>query len=131
MKTEIEMLGKLELALLLQLIMLVIVVTADTYLQKKQKKTLLLIIVMAFSLVVQDGWTSLPDGRTDGLLRTLAEIYGCSDTVVAGRGQCGNLYNGVYCRNRIPDYGGKPLLERTAGVCLPCAECRTSGVADL
>ena len=74
MKTEIEMLGKLELALLLQLIVMVIVVTADTYLQKKQKKTLLLIIVLAFSLVVQDRWTSLPDG----LLRTLAEIYGCS-----------------------------------------------------
>ena len=78
MKTEIEMLGKLELALLLQLIMLVIVVTADTYLQKKQKKTLLLIIVLAFSLVVQDRCTSLPDGRPDGLLRTLAEIYGYS-----------------------------------------------------
>ena len=78
MKTEIEMFGKLGLTLFLQLIVLVIVVTADTYLQKKQKKTLLLIIVMAFSLVVQDGWTSLPDGRTDGLLRTLAEIYGCS-----------------------------------------------------
>ena len=74
MKTEIEMLGKLELALLLQLIVMVIVVKADTYLQKKQKKTLLLIIVLAFSLVVQDRWTSLPDG----LLRTLAEIYGCS-----------------------------------------------------
>ncbi len=74
MKIEIEMLGKLELALLLQLIVLVIVVTADTYLQKKQKKTLLLIIVLAFSLVVQDRWTSLPDG----LLRTLAEISGCS-----------------------------------------------------
>ena len=74
MKTEIEMLGKLELALLLQLIALVVVVTADTYLQKKQKKTLLLIIVLAFSLVVRDRWTSLPNG----LIRTLAEIYGCS-----------------------------------------------------
>ena len=78
MKTEIQMLGKLELALLLQLIGLAVVVTADSYLQKRQKKTLLLLIVMAFSLVVQDGWTSLPDGRTDGLLRTLAEIYGYS-----------------------------------------------------
>ena len=78
MKTEIEMLGKLELALLLQLIMLVIVVTADTYLQKKQKKTLLLIILLAFSLVVQDRWTSLSEGRPDGLMMTLAEIYGCS-----------------------------------------------------
>ena len=78
MKTEIEMLGKLELALLLQLIALVIVVTADTYLQKKQKKILLLIVVLTFSLVAQDRWTSLSEGRPDGLMMTLAEIYGCS-----------------------------------------------------
>ena len=72
------MLGKLELALLLQLIALVIVVTADTYLQKKQKKILLLIVVLTFSLVAQDRWTSLSEGRPDGLMMTLAEIYGCS-----------------------------------------------------
>ena len=78
MKTEIQMLGKLELALLLQLLGLVIVVTADTYLLKKQKKILLLIVMLVFSLVVQDRCNNLPEGRPDVLIRTLAEIYGCS-----------------------------------------------------
>ena len=124
MKTEIEMLGKLELALLLQLIVLVIVVTADTYLQKKQKKTLLLIIVMAFSLVVQDGWTSLPDGRTDGLLRTLAEIYGCSVRPVI-----------LVLFLKTLDMNRKRqmlwwLVAANAAIYIT-AECRTSGVADL
>ena len=73
---EIQLLGKLELALLLQLIGLAVVVTADSYLQKTQKRILLLIVVLAFSLVALDSWSPLPESGGRGeLLRTLALVY--------------------------------------------------------
>ena len=73
---EIQMPGKLELALLLQLIGLAVVVTADSYLQKTQKRILLLIVVLAFSLVALDSWSPLPESGGRGeLLRTLALVY--------------------------------------------------------
>ncbi len=73
---EIQMLGKLELALLLQLIGLAVVVTADSYLQKTQKRILLLIVALAFSLVALDSWSPLPESGGRGeLLRTLALVY--------------------------------------------------------
>lgn len=76
MSTNMQLLGKLELALLLQLIGLVIVVIADSYLQKKQKRILLLIALLAFSLLVRDRWDSILTERPDRLLRTLLGIYG-------------------------------------------------------
>ena len=76
MSTNMQLLGKLELALLLQLIGLVIVVIADSYLQKKQKRILLLIALLAFSLLVRDRWDSVLTERPDRLLRTLLGIYG-------------------------------------------------------
>ena len=76
MSTNIQLLGKLELALLLQLIGLVIVVIADSYLQKKQKRILLLIALLAFSLLVRDRWDSILAERPDRLVRTLLGIYG-------------------------------------------------------
>ena len=76
MSTNLQLLGKLELALLLQLIGLVIVVIADSYLQKKQKRILLLIALLAFSLLVRDRWDSVLTERPDRLLRTLLGIYG-------------------------------------------------------
>ena len=76
MSTNMQLLGKLELALLLQLIGLVIVVIADSYLQKKQKRILLLIALLAFSLLVRDRWDSILTERPDRLVRTLLGIYG-------------------------------------------------------
>ena len=76
MSTNMQLLGKLELALLLQLIGLVIVVIADSYLQKKQKRILLLIALLAFSLLVRDRWDSVLTERPERLLRTLLGIYG-------------------------------------------------------
>ena len=76
MSTNMQLLGKLELALLLQLIGLVIVVIADSYLQKKQKRILLLIALLAFSLLVRDRWDSILTERPDRFLRTLLGIYG-------------------------------------------------------
>lgn len=76
MSTNMQLLGKLELALLLQLIGLVIVVIADSYLQKKQKRILLLIALLAFSLLVRDRWDSILAERPDRLVRTLLGIYG-------------------------------------------------------
>ena len=76
MSTNMQLLGKLELALLLQLIGLLIVVIADSYLQKKQKRILLLIALLAFSLLVRDRWDSILTERPDRLLRTLLGIYG-------------------------------------------------------
>ena len=76
MSTNMQLLGKLELALLLQLIGLLIVVIADSYLQKKQKRILLLIALLAFSLLVRDRWDSVLTERPDRLLRTLLGIYG-------------------------------------------------------
>ena len=76
---EIQLLGKLELALLLQLIGLAVVVTADSYLQKTQKRILLLIVVLALSLAVQDRWSTLPEsGRFGETFRTILLIYGYS-----------------------------------------------------
>ena len=75
----IQMIGKLELALLLQLIGLAVVVTADSYLQKKQKRILLLIVVLALSLVAQDSWSALLEtGSHNVRMRSAAEIYGYS-----------------------------------------------------
>ena len=76
MSTNMQLLGKMELALLLQLIGLVIVVIADSYLQKKQKRILLLIALLAFSLLVRDRWDSVLTERPERLLRTLLGIYG-------------------------------------------------------
>lgn len=76
MSTNMQLLGKLELALLLQLIGLVIVVIADSYLQKKQKRILLLIALLAFSLIVRDRWDSILAERPERLVRTLLGIYG-------------------------------------------------------
>ena len=76
MSTNMQLLGKLELALLLQLIGLVIVVIADSYLQKKQKRILLLIALLAFSLLVRDRWDSILAERPERLVRTLLGIYG-------------------------------------------------------
>ena len=76
MSTNMQLLGKLELALLLQMIGLLIVVIADSYLQKKQKRILLLIALLAFSLLVRDRWDSILTERPDRLLRTLLGIYG-------------------------------------------------------
>ena len=76
---EIQMLGKLELALLLQLIGLAVVVTADSYLQKRQKRILLLIVVLVLSLAAQDRWSALTEtGSPDAQMRTLMLIYGYS-----------------------------------------------------
>ena len=75
---EIQMLGKLELALLLQLIGLAVVVTADSYLQKTQKRILLLIVVLAFSQVALDRWSALPESDGHVLVRTLLHSYGYS-----------------------------------------------------
>ena len=76
---ETQMLGKLELALLLQLIGLAVVVTADSYLQKRQKRILLLIVVLVLSLAAQDRWSALTEtGSPDAQMRTLMLIYGYS-----------------------------------------------------
>ena len=76
---ETQMLGKLELALLLQLIGLAVVVTADSYLQKRQKRILLLIVVLVLSLAAQDRWSALTETESpDAQMRTLMLIYGYS-----------------------------------------------------
>ena len=76
---EIQMPGKLELALLLQLIGLAVVITADSYLQRKQKRILLFIVVLVLSLAALDRWDALPESGGRGVpLRTLALIYGYS-----------------------------------------------------
>ena len=76
---EIQMPGKLELALLLQLIGLAVVITADSYLQRKQKRILLFIVVLVLSLAALDRWSALPESGGRGVpLRTLALIYGYS-----------------------------------------------------
>ena len=76
---EIQMPGKLELALLLQLIGMAVVITADSYLQRKQKRILLFIVVLVLSLAALDRWSALPESGGRGVpLRTLALIYGYS-----------------------------------------------------
>lgn len=71
--------GKLDLALLLQLIGLVLAVLADPYLQAKQRKLLLIIAVLALSLLVQNrAEYYLDTEKQDVLLRTVVSICGYS-----------------------------------------------------
>lgn len=79
MNPEIPLIGKLELALFLQLAGLVLAVLADPYIQGKHRKIQLIIAALALSLIAQNRLEYyLETEKVDVFLRTVVSIYGYS-----------------------------------------------------
>ena len=79
MEMESQLLNKLELALLLQLLVLVFAVWQDTYLRGEQRRILLMNTALVFSLLIQNCLESLCERHAGtNMLRTALAIYGYS-----------------------------------------------------
>ena len=79
MEMESQLLNKLELALLLQLLVLVFAVWQDTYLRGEQRRLLLMNTALVFSLLIQNCLESLCERHAGtNMLRTALAIYGYS-----------------------------------------------------